>query len=59
MTVAYLKKAKGELRGVATVEDLTTITSTTARDVVVGVDITDPSGTAVVRADITMWISPK
>ncbi len=36
MTVAYLKKAKGELRGVATVEDLATITSTTARDVVRG-----------------------
>jgi len=59
MTVAYLKKARGELTGVATVEDLSTITDTEAREVVVAVDITDSAEVAVVHADITMWVSPK
>jgi hypothetical protein len=59
MTVRYLKKAKGTLRGIATVEDLTTLTNDDAREVVVQVDITDPTGTVVVHADITMWVSPK
>jgi acyl-coenzyme A thioesterase PaaI-like protein len=59
MTVRYLKKAKGTLRGIATVEDLTTLTNDDAREVVVQVDITDPAGTVVVHADITMWVSPK
>ncbi|SIR90560.1 hotdog fold domain-containing protein [Williamsia sterculiae] len=59
MTVQYLKKARGELRGVATVDDLSGISADEAREVVVGVRITDPSGAIVVRADVTMWISPR
>ncbi|MGO1450618.1 MAG: hotdog fold domain-containing protein [Brevibacterium yomogidense] len=59
MSVAYLKKAKGELTGVATVEDLSAIADDEAREVIVNVDITDRSSTVVVHADITMWISPK
>lgn len=59
MTVTYLKKARGELRGIATVEDLSEITSSEARDVQVRVNINDPAGTEVVHAEITMWISPK
>jgi acyl-coenzyme A thioesterase PaaI-like protein len=59
MTVTYRKKAKGDLRGVATVEDLSAISADETRDVVVDVDVTDPSGESVVRAAITMWISPK
>jgi len=27
--------------------------------VVVGVDVTDPQGTVVVDADITMWVTPR
>ena len=43
MSVAYLKKAKGELTGVATVEDLSAIADDEAREVIVNVDITDRS----------------
>ena len=59
MQVSYLKKAKGTLTAVATVEELNAISADEGREVVVSVDITDPNGTSVVRADITMWVSPK
>ena len=59
MTVTYLKKARGTLTGVATVEDLSTIDADIARDVIVSVDVTDPEGAVVTHADITMWISPR
>lgn len=58
MQVSYLTKARGTLTAVATVEDLSVLTSNEAREVVVPVDITDPHGTTVVHADITMWVSP-
>lgn len=59
MQVAYLKKAKGTLTGVATVEDLGSLGGQEARDVVVPVDITDANGSIVVHADIAMWVSPR
>jgi acyl-coenzyme A thioesterase PaaI-like protein len=59
MQVSYLKKAKGTLTAVATVEDLSSLTVDEAREVVVPIDITDPKGTTVVHADITMWVSPR
>lgn len=59
MQVNYLKKAKGTLDGRATVESLDRLALDEAREVVVPVDITDASGTVVVHADITMWVSPK
>jgi len=59
MTVAYLKKARGTLTGVATVEDLSSIGTDVARDVIVSVDVTDPAGVVVTHADITMWVSPR
>lgn len=59
MQVAYLTKARGTLTGIATVEDLSNLAADQAREVVVPVDITDPNGTVVVHADITMWVSPR
>lgn len=59
MTVSYLARARGRLTGVATVEDLSGLAAEESREVVVPVDITDPDGTAVVRAEITMWVSPR
>ena len=59
MTVEYRKKAQGTLTAVATVEDLSMLTADQSRDVVVPVDVTDPSGTVVVHAEITMWVSPR
>jgi len=59
MQVRYLKKARGTLTGVATVEDLTSLGPDEAREVIVPVDITDPEGTTVVHAEITMWVSPR
>lgn len=59
MNVTYLKKARGTLTGIATVEDLSTLGPDAAREVIVPVDITDPDGNTVVHADITMWVSPR
>lgn len=59
MHVSYLEKARGTLTGTATVEDLGSLAPDAAREVIVPVDITDPDGTTVVHADITMWISPR
>ena len=59
LEASYLKKATGTLTAVATVEDLSALTPDEARDVVVPVEITDPSGASVVRAAIGMWVSPR
>ena len=59
MAVQYVTKAITDLRGAATIEDLTALAADESREVVVPVDIADTSGTIVVHADITMWISPK
>jgi acyl-coenzyme A thioesterase PaaI-like protein len=59
MQVSYLKKARGTLTGVATVEDLSALSPDEAREVIVPVEITDRAGVTVVRADITMWVSPR
>lgn len=59
MQVSYLAKARGTLTAVATVEELSTLGADESREVVVPVDITDPAGTSVVRAEITMWVSPR
>lgn len=59
MNVQYLKKARGTLTGVATVEDLGTLAPDAAREIIVPVDITDRDGTVVVHAGITMWVSPR
>lgn len=59
MQVSYLAKATGTLTAVATLEDLSVLTLDESREVVVAVDITDPRGSSVVRADITMWVTPR
>lgn len=59
MEVGYLKKAKGTLTAVGTIEGLDTLAASEARDVIVSVDVTDPQGTVVVHADITMWVTPR
>lgn len=60
MNVQYLTKANTGLRGVAKlveIPDFATITEGT--DLVVPVNVYDKSGTEVVHADITTWITPK
>lgn len=58
MNVRYLQKATTSLRATARAEppDFTAIT--TGAEVVVAVSVTDRSGTEVVHADITCWVTP-
>ena len=56
MTIEYLAKATSDVRATAT---LPPIDKGEARDVIVNVDVFDQSGTLVVHADITMYVSPK
>ena len=58
MTVEYLKKAVGSLRGIATPE-LAVRTSDEGYEWPVGVQVTDAAGEAVFRARIMMWVSPR
>jgi acyl-coenzyme A thioesterase PaaI-like protein len=57
MTVEYLRKADSDLTGTATIEPIPTFGA--AADVPVGVVITNASGIEVMRAVITMRISPR
>jgi hypothetical protein len=59
MNVAYLKKAKGVLTAVGTIDGLDTLALGEARDMIVSVDVSDTHGTVVVHADITMWVTPR
>lgn len=59
MNVAYLKKAKGTLTAVGTIDGLDTLAPDEARETIVSVDITDPNDVVVVHADITMWVTPR
>ncbi|MGB3356724.1 MAG: hotdog fold domain-containing protein [Mycobacterium sp.] len=58
MTVEYLQKATTSLRATARIEvpDFDAITD--GVDVVVPVSVTDRSGSEVVRAQITTWVTP-
>jgi acyl-coenzyme A thioesterase PaaI-like protein len=56
MTVQYLRKAETDLQAHATVE---LVDEGPARDVPVTVDVKDRAGEVVVRAVITMWVSPR
>ena len=58
MTVSYLKKAKGRLRGVAT-PDIPIVSAAEGYDLPVNVDVTDAAGDKVFNARILMWMSPK
>ncbi|MDH5834660.1 hotdog fold domain-containing protein [Luteimonas kalidii] len=57
MQVEYLKKAVGTMRAVAT-PDFAPHVAEAGYELPVAVEITDPSGTPVLRARIAMWISP-
>jgi acyl-coenzyme A thioesterase PaaI-like protein len=59
MTVAYLEKAATSLRAQARLDppDFTTITE--GAEIVVPVSVFDRTGTEVVHADITTWVTPR
>mgnify|MGYP006360830689 CR=1 FL=1 len=58
MAVEYLKKATGTIRAVA-VPAAEIVESTNGYALPVDVVATDPSGEAVFRATIAMWVSPR
>lgn len=58
MTVEYLKKAVGTLRGVATPE-IPVVEAAAGYDLPVSVEVTNTAGEVVFRARIAMWVSPK
>lgn len=57
MSVLYLKKARGTLRGVAT-PDFPPVTSDKGYDLPVTVGVFDSAGEQVFSAHIDMWLSP-
>lgn len=57
MTVEYLRKARGNLRAVATLDPIPPHEQ--GVDVIANVDILDTSGETVMKAAITMRVSPK
>ena len=59
MNVVYLKKAKGTLTAVGTIDGLDALEVGESREMIVAVDVTDRAGVVVVHADITMWVTPR
>lgn len=57
MTVAYLAKARGPMRAVATPERPIEAADA-GHELPVAVEVTDTAGEAVFRARIMMWVSP-
>lgn len=58
MTVEYLKKAVGTMRGIAT-PAAPVVAADSGYNLPVDVVVNDPSGEAVFRAVVEMWLSPK
>ncbi|MFC3716865.1 hotdog fold domain-containing protein [Luteimonas soli] len=58
MTVEYLRKAVGTMRAVATPAQ-PVVEADSGYELPVEVEVTDPSGEAVFRARIAMWVSPR
>ena len=56
MQIQYLAKAPTDISATARIEPAAW---STAQDVIVPVSVTDAAGTEVVRADITMYVSPR
>jgi len=56
MTIQYLAKAAS---AVTVAADLPAVKSRTVQDAVVSVDVRESSGTVVVHADMTMYVSPR
>ena len=58
MSVEYLKKAAGTMRGIATPE-LATPVSDGGQEWPVKVEVVDDAGETVFRARVLMWVSPR
>ena len=58
MSVSYLKKAKGPMRGIAT-PDIPIASASEGYDLPVNVDVLDEAGDKVFHARIAMWLTPK
>jgi acyl-coenzyme A thioesterase PaaI-like protein len=58
MTVQYLAKATTSLRATARIDPPDFGSITEGAEVLVPVSVTDRSGTEVVHADITTWVTP-
>ncbi len=58
MTVEYLKKAVGTMHAIATPAAAIEVRDT-GYEVPVNVEVRDPQGTAVFKARIAMWVSPR
>jgi len=56
MQIRYLAKAPTDVSATARIDPAAW---STAQDVIVPVSVTDTAGTEVVRADITMYVSPR
>ena len=56
MQIHYLDKAETDLNATASIPD---IEEGEARDIVVPVVVTDANGKSVVKADVTMYVSPR
>jgi acyl-coenzyme A thioesterase PaaI-like protein len=58
MTVSYLKKATGPLRGIATPQN-PIVSAASGYELPVNVDVIDAAGDTVFNARIAMWLSPR
>lgn len=58
MTVSYLKRAQGRLRGVAT-PGIPMVTASAGYELPVAVEVLNTAGEPVFTAEVRMWLSPK
>ncbi|HEX5755403.1 MAG TPA: hotdog fold domain-containing protein [Arenimonas sp.] len=58
MTVSYLKRAQGRMRGVAT-PTIAIEVRDSGYELPVNVDVFDPAGERVFNAEVRMWLSPR
>jgi acyl-coenzyme A thioesterase PaaI-like protein len=56
MTVSYVRKATGRLTATATIPEVRVDES---QDLIVAVDVRNAADETVVRAEVTMWVTPK
>lgn len=56
MSVSYLRKASGRLTAMASVPQ---VSPGDSQDIIVSVDVRNASDETVVRAEVTMWVTPK
>jgi hypothetical protein len=56
MSVSYLRKASGRLTAMASVPQ---VSPGDSQEIIVTVDVRNASDETVVRAEVTMWVTPK